>query len=79
MPTSACFAVSHASILYICHGTLRPSSGVMVDCISALVSFDIIMFSTWVTVASRVEDSIYFVFICARIRYSWKRSRSATA
>ena len=29
--------------------------------------------------ASRVEDSIYLVFIWARIRYSVNRSRSATA
>ena len=66
-------------MLYMCHGTFRPSSGVMVDCISALVSLDIIMFSTWVTVASLVEDSMYLVFICALMRYSWNRSRSATA
>ena len=63
----------------MCQGTLRPSSGVMVDWMSALVSLEISISSTWVTVASRVEDSTYLVFIWARMRYSVKRSRRATA
>ena len=46
---------------------MRPSSGVMVDWMSALVSFEMSMFSTWVTVASRVEEQMYFVFCWARI------------
>ncbi|WP_370867490.1 hypothetical protein, partial [Flavonifractor plautii] len=39
----------------------------MVDWMSALVSFEMSMFSTWVTVASRVEEQMYFVFCWARI------------
>ena len=63
----------------MCQGTLRPSSGVMVDWISAEVSLDTSMLSTWVTVASRTEDWMYLVFICARIRKPLNNSRSATA
>ena len=66
-------------MLLICHGTFLPSSGVMVDWISALVSLDVSILSTCVTVASLTDDSMYFVFICALILYLWKNSLSATA
>ena len=51
----------------------------MVDWMSALVSLDTSMLSTWVTVASRAEESMYLVFIWARIRYLLHSSRRATA
>jgi hypothetical protein len=58
MPTSDCLAVSTAATLLWCQGTLRPSSGVMVLWMSALVSRLIMRFMTWLTVASRPSLSM---------------------
>ena len=63
----------------MCQGTFLPSSGVIVDWMSALVSLEMNMFMTWVTVASLAEESMYFVFIWALILYLPHISLRATA